>query len=151
MAAANATLRGGNGGGGWGVTEIFETYNTIAPAVTLTCEDYGLVFRLAENNQKPVLSLDLDAELPGEQPAFNAIAMIKGSEKPDEYVILSAPVGPFTRAGGCDPRRAGQRQAAAGRIASSFGSPRPGLWRPLPCSPQSGHEHEQPGCHQRPA
>ena len=42
------------GTGGWGTTEIFETYNTVAPAVTLDCEDYGLVFRLAENKQKPM-------------------------------------------------------------------------------------------------
>jgi carboxypeptidase Q len=90
LADSIQAARSGNGTGGWGVTEIFETHNTVAPAVTLTCEDYGLVFRLAENGQKPVLSLDLDAELTGEQPAFNAIAMIKGAEKPDEYVILSA-------------------------------------------------------------
>ena len=90
IAAQNATLRGGNGQGGWGVTEIFETYNTIAPAVTLSCEDYSLVFRLAANNQKPVLKLDLDAQLLGERPSFNTIAMIKGTEKPDEYVMLSA-------------------------------------------------------------
>jgi hypothetical protein len=78
------------GTGGWGVIEVFETYNTIAPAVTLTCEDYGLVYRLAENGQKPVVRLDLDAQLLGEQPAFNTVAMIKGSEKPNEYVMLSA-------------------------------------------------------------
>jgi len=72
------------------VIEVFETYNTIAPAVGLTCEDYSLVYRLAENNQKPMVTLDLDAALLGEQPAFNTIAMIKGSEKPDEYVMLSA-------------------------------------------------------------
>lgn len=78
------------GAGGWGVIEVFETYNTKAPAVTLTCEDYGLVYRLAENHQKPRVRLDLDAQLLGEQPAFNTIATIKGSEKPDEYVMLSA-------------------------------------------------------------
>ncbi len=78
------------GSGGWGTTEIFETYNTVAPAVTLDCEDYGLVFRLAENKQKPMLRLDLDASLLGEQPVFNTIASIKGSEKPNEYVMLSA-------------------------------------------------------------
>ena len=89
---ADAAGRGGfgAGSGGWGVIEVFETYNTTAPAVTLTCEDYGLVFRLAENNQKPMVSLDLDAQLLGEQPAFNTIATIKGSEKPNEYVMLSA-------------------------------------------------------------
>ena len=35
--------------------------------MTLTCEDYGLLFRLAENNQKPIVRLDLDAQLLGEQ------------------------------------------------------------------------------------
>ncbi|HSJ62490.1 MAG TPA: M20/M25/M40 family metallo-hydrolase [Gemmatimonadaceae bacterium] len=78
------------GSGGWGVIEVFETYNTTAPAVTLTCEDYGLLHRLAENGQRPMVRLDLDAELLGEVPAFNTIGTIKGSEKPDEFVILSA-------------------------------------------------------------
>jgi len=78
------------GTGGWGVIEVFETYNKIAPAVTLTCEDYSLLYRLADNNQKPVVRLDLEAKLLGEQPAFNTIGMIKGTEKPDEYVMLSA-------------------------------------------------------------
>jgi len=93
--AAAANSRGGfqnpsSGAGGWGVVEVFETYNTIAPAVTTSCEDYGLLYRLADNNQKPIVSLDLDAQQLGEQPAFNTIASIKGSEKPDEYVMLSA-------------------------------------------------------------
>lgn len=87
--------RGGFGGGpggsgGWGVIEIFETYNTIAPAVTLTCEDYGLVYRLADNKQKPMVRLDLDAQLLGEQPTFNVLGTIRGTEKPNEYVMLSA-------------------------------------------------------------
>ncbi len=92
--AAAAQARGGfvapGGAGGWGVIEVFETYNKIAPAVTLTCEDYGLVYRLAENKQKPMVRLDLDASLLGEQSAFNTIGMIKGTEKPNEYVMLSA-------------------------------------------------------------
>ncbi|HET6679601.1 MAG TPA: M20/M25/M40 family metallo-hydrolase [Gemmatimonadaceae bacterium] len=78
------------GSGGWGVIEVFETYNKTAPAVTLTCEDYGLLYRLAENDQQPMVRLDLDAELLGEVPAFNTIGVIKGTEKPDEYVMLSA-------------------------------------------------------------
>jgi len=78
------------GSGGWGTIEVFETYNTTAPAVTLTCEDYGLLYRLAENGQKPVVRLDLDADLLGERPAFNTIGTIRGTEKPDEYVFLSA-------------------------------------------------------------
>jgi hypothetical protein len=75
---------------GWGTIEIFETYDTRAPAIALSCEDYGLVYRLTQNNQGPVLRLNLDAQLLGEQPVFNTIATIKGTTKPDEYVLLSA-------------------------------------------------------------
>jgi len=74
----------------WGTIEIFETYNVKTPAIALSCEDYGLVFRLTENNQGPKLRLNLDAELLGEQPVFNTIGMLRGSEKPNEYVLLSA-------------------------------------------------------------
>ncbi|HEY6218848.1 MAG TPA: M28 family peptidase, partial [Gemmatimonadaceae bacterium] len=83
---------GGRGGlaGGWGTIEIFETYNKIAPAVTLVCEDYSLLYRLAENHEGPTVRLDLDASLLGEVPAFNTIGVIKGTEKPNEYVMLSA-------------------------------------------------------------
>jgi hypothetical protein len=95
--AASLAAAGGRGGanappgaGGWGTIEIFETYNTVAPAVALTCEDYTLVYRLAENKQAPMVKLDLDASLLGEVPAFNTIGTIKGTEKPNEYVMLSA-------------------------------------------------------------
>jgi Zn-dependent M28 family amino/carboxypeptidase len=39
---------------------------------------------------QPQLRLNLDAQLLGEQPVFNTIAEIKGTEKPNEYVMLSA-------------------------------------------------------------
>ncbi|MEO5800009.1 MAG: M20/M25/M40 family metallo-hydrolase [Gemmatimonadales bacterium] len=87
----------GNGGGlggasntGWGTMEIFETYTTKVPTIALSCEDYGLVFRLAEKGEQPKLRLNLDGQLLGEQPVFNTVAMIRGTEKPDEYVMLSA-------------------------------------------------------------
>jgi hypothetical protein len=86
-AAAIITSRPKNA---WGTIEVFESYNTKAPAIALSCEDYGLVFRLTENNQHPRLTLNLDSELLGEQPVFNTVATIKGTEKPDEYVMLSA-------------------------------------------------------------
>jgi len=75
---------------GWGTREIFETYNTKAPTVSLSCEDYGLVFRLAERNRNPRIRLNLDAQALGEQPVFNTIATIPGTEKPDEYILFSA-------------------------------------------------------------
>jgi len=74
----------------WGTIEVFETYDTKAPAVALSCEDYGLLFRLTENDQHPMLRLNLDAQLLGEQPVYNTVAELKGTEHPDEYVVLSA-------------------------------------------------------------
>lgn len=74
----------------WGTIDVFETYNTKAPAIALSCEDYGLVFRLTENNQSPTMRLNLDSDVLGEQPVFNTVGMIRGREKPDEYIVLSA-------------------------------------------------------------
>ncbi|MDB4908662.1 MAG: peptidase [Gemmatimonadetes bacterium] len=73
----------------WGTREIFETYNTKSPALSLSCEDYGLVFRLTERGAKPKIRMNLDAQLLGEQPVFNTVAQIKG-QNPDQYVMLSA-------------------------------------------------------------
>ncbi|HMV31734.1 MAG TPA: M20/M25/M40 family metallo-hydrolase [Gemmatimonadales bacterium] len=74
----------------WGTIEIFDTYNTRAPAVALSCEDYGLVYRLTERHQGPKLRLNLDADLLGEQPVFNTVAVIPGTSRAGEYVMLSA-------------------------------------------------------------
>ena len=75
---------------GWGTIEVFESYDKKAPAIALSCEDYGLVFRLTENDQHPKITMNLDAELLGERPVYNTIAEIKGTEHPDQYVMLSA-------------------------------------------------------------
>ena len=73
-----------------GTIEIFATYNVKAPAIALSCEDYGLVFRLTESGAGARIRMNLDAELLGEQPIYNTVAMIRGIEKPDDYVMLSA-------------------------------------------------------------
>ena len=75
---------------GWGVDKIFDAQTRTIPHVQLSCEDYGLVYRLASNNQGPRLRLDAKSEDLGEVPVFNVVAEIKGSEKPNEYVVLSA-------------------------------------------------------------
>ncbi len=90
IAAEAARRSGGGSEGGVGAMEVFETYNTKTPAIALSCEDYGLVYRLAESGMKPKLRLDLDGKLLGEQPVFNVVATIPGTEKPNEYVVLSA-------------------------------------------------------------
>ncbi len=71
--------------------EVFETYNTKTPAIALDCEDYGLVYRLTEDGRPPQAPARTSrAKLLGEQPVYNVIASIPGTEHPDEYVMLSA-------------------------------------------------------------
>jgi hypothetical protein len=75
---------------GWGVDKIFNARTERVPTVDLSCEDYGMVARLAQNNQNPVLRIDAKSESLGKQPTFNTIAEIRGKQKPNEYVVLSA-------------------------------------------------------------
>src|SRR4029453_12730353 len=58
-------------------------------SVDLSCEDYGMVWRLAGNNQGPRLRLTADAEARPDQPMFNVVAELRGRELPNEYVLLS--------------------------------------------------------------
>ncbi|MGQ0540025.1 MAG: M20/M25/M40 family metallo-hydrolase, partial [Gemmatimonadaceae bacterium] len=77
--------------GGWGVNKIFGTQSERAPAFDISCEDYGLLHRLAANNQGPRVRFSADAEAaPNEVAMFNVIAELNGAEKPNEYVMLSA-------------------------------------------------------------
>ena len=75
---------------GWGITRVFSAYTEKTPALQLSCEDYGLLFRLTEYGQSPVIEVEAKAKFLGEVPLFNTIAEIRGSEKPDEYIVLSA-------------------------------------------------------------
>ena len=75
---------------GFGVDKIFGAYTKTRPSVDISLEDYGLLYRLAASGEKPRISLLAESKDLGSVPAFNTIAEIKGSEKPEEYVILSA-------------------------------------------------------------
>jgi hypothetical protein len=75
---------------GWGVNKIFASWTTGIPSLDLSCEDYGLVSRLAQHNQGPRIRLDARSAFIGERPIFNVVGEIRGSEKPDEYVVLTA-------------------------------------------------------------
>ncbi len=77
--------------GGWGVNKIFGAVSDRVPSVDISCEDYGLLHRLASNNQGPKIRLTAESQsTPAEVPMFNVVAEIKGTELPNEYVLLSA-------------------------------------------------------------
>lgn len=76
--------------GGWGVRRVFSAGTSTIPNISLGCEDFGLVHRLAVNNQSPMIRLNAESESLGTAPTFNVIGEIPGTEKPDEYIVLSA-------------------------------------------------------------
>ena len=75
---------------GFGVNKIFGARTKKIPTVDLELEDYGMLYRLVESGQKPKIHVVAESKELGVVPTFNTIAEIKGSEKPDEYIILSA-------------------------------------------------------------
>jgi hypothetical protein len=75
---------------GWGVDKIQSARSRNVPSFDVSCEDYGLLARLAENGQHPRVHAVAEARVaPAESPVFNTIARIDGV-LPNEYVMLSA-------------------------------------------------------------
>jgi carboxypeptidase Q len=86
--------------GGYGAYRVFGATLQRTPMVALSCEDFGLLSRLAERRQGPVFRLDARAEALGDVPVFNTIAVIPGTERPEEYVLLSAHIDSWGAATG---------------------------------------------------
>ena len=76
--------------GGWGANKVFSTTNQLAVALDVSCEDYGLLARLAASGHTPSIRVNAEAEASGVVPQFNVIAEMRGTELPDEYVLMSA-------------------------------------------------------------
>ncbi len=75
---------------GFGANKVFSASTKKIPTIDLSLEDYGMVYRLAESGNKPKLRIVAESKELGAVPGFNTIATIKGTEKPEEYIILSA-------------------------------------------------------------
>lgn len=75
---------------GFGVNKIFSANTETIPVVDLSLEDYGMLWRMAEFGSEPKVHLNVQSKELGSVPTFNTIATIPGTEKPDEYIILSA-------------------------------------------------------------
>jgi hypothetical protein len=85
---------------GWGVSKLGSADAQSMLELGLSCEDYGLLFRLAEWNQGPILRVNADAAFEGEVGVANVIAELRGTDKPDEYVVLSAHLDSWDAASG---------------------------------------------------
>lgn len=75
---------------GFGVNKIFGARTKKVPTIDIALEDYTMLYRMVEHGDKPKLKIVATSKDLGEAPAYNTIAELKGKEKPEEYVILSA-------------------------------------------------------------
>ena len=75
---------------GFGVNKIFGARTKKIPTVDLELEDYAMLYRMVEHGDKPKIHVVAESKDLGVVPTFNTIAEIKGTEKPEEYIILSA-------------------------------------------------------------
>ena len=76
--------------GGWGANKVFSTNNQNAVGIDMSCEDYGLLYRLIDGGSPVKLRINAETESMGVVPQYNVMAEMKGTELPDEYVLLSA-------------------------------------------------------------
>lgn len=76
--------------GGWGVLKVFAARTQHIPHVELGVEDYNLLVRLSENGSKPKLRIHTTSHWGPMVPTYNTMAVIKGAERADEIVLLSA-------------------------------------------------------------
>ena len=60
------------------------------PNIDLDLEDYTMLYRMVKSGVNPKIKVVSTSKDLGTVPTFNTLAMIKGVEKPEEYVILSA-------------------------------------------------------------
>ncbi|WP_027376951.1 M20/M25/M40 family metallo-hydrolase [Kaistella palustris] len=73
-----------------GANRIFGAKTSKIPMFDIELEDYGMLYRLAETGKKPRIKVDTQSKILPETASFNTVGIIKGKEKPNEYVILSA-------------------------------------------------------------
>ncbi|TDQ77353.1 M20/M25/M40 family metallo-hydrolase [Sphingobacterium yanglingense] len=73
-----------------GLTRIFDAKSKQIPVFNIALEDYGMLYRMAERGVKPRVLLEGNSKELGTAKTYNSIAEIKGKEKPNEYVVLSA-------------------------------------------------------------
>ena len=75
---------------GFGTNKIFSARTKKIPNIDLELEAYTMLYRMAEYGDNPQIKVVSTSKELGLVPTFNTIAEIKGVEKPEEYVILSA-------------------------------------------------------------
>ncbi|WP_300597973.1 M20/M25/M40 family metallo-hydrolase [Niabella sp.] len=88
--AGAAAIAISNWTGIMGANRIFGARTKKIPAIDISVEDYGLLYRMAVNGLSPRIRINVQSKELGMVPTFNIVGRIEGKEKPEEYVVLSA-------------------------------------------------------------
>jgi carboxypeptidase Q len=78
--------------GGWRGQDRASANEPI-PAVYMAHEHYALLYRLATRPEPARTRVEIEIQnklIPGPIPVYNVVGELRGSEKPDEYVVLGA-------------------------------------------------------------
>lgn len=105
--AGAAAIAINNWSQGFGVDKVFGANTKKVPTINLSLEDYGLVYRLAKFGNKPTLNITSESKELGTVPTYNTVAEIKGKQKPNEYVMLSAHLDSWDAASGATDNGSG--------------------------------------------
>ncbi len=112
---------------GWsnypGINKVFGSPRQQVPTFDLSCEDYGLVYRLSSNNQGPKLKVRIESDFLGEQPVTNTLAEMRGTgATASQYVMLSAHLDSWEASSGATDNATGTvTMLEAMRILRSIG------------------------------
>ncbi len=112
---------------GWsnypGINKVFGSPRQMVPTFDLSCEDYGLVYRLSTNKQGPKLRVQIESENLGEVPVTNTLGEMKGTGKnANQYVMLSAHLDSWEASSGATDNATGTiTMLEAMRILKSIG------------------------------
>ena len=69
-------------------TTSYDTAVARIPAAALSVEDAMMLHRMSDRGEKIVVTLKMEAKTLPDVPSRNVVAEIRGSEKPDEVVVL---------------------------------------------------------------
>ena len=75
---------------GFGANKIFSAGTESIPNIDISLEDYAMLYRMFQHGNSAKVNVVSESKELGNVPVFNTIATIQGSEKPNEYVMLSA-------------------------------------------------------------
>lgn len=85
---------------GFGVNKIFSSRTKNIPTLDMELEDYTMLYRMVENGDTPKIKVVSESKDLGVTQVYNTIGEIKGVEKPNEYVMLSAHLDSWDGASG---------------------------------------------------